>query len=165
MKKIPIAASLAAVLALVPLPGAAADSAGVNFLDHDAAAGRQWKEKFGLSADQIPKFLAAMKAKDAGLQPLREQLRAGMRKLQSQLSESAPENDVQDSLQQLARTRKAISLQNDQFDAGLASFLSPSQRAKVLVWRSLGAFRGKSAQDSEGDDFHEATTGEESEPE
>ena len=130
-KNIPIAAVLAALCAALPPARAAADPAMDNVLDRDALAARQWKENLGLSAEQTPRFLAAVKAKDAGLQPLREQLRAGMRKLQSQLSENAAESEVQDSLQQLVKVRKAIAARKEQFDAALAAFLSQIGRAHV----------------------------------
>ena len=165
MKIISIAALLAARLALMPAAFAAGEPVGETALDRDGAAGRQWKEKLALSAEQLPKFLAAVNAKDAELQPLREQLRANMRKLQGQLSGGAAEKDVQEVLEQLILTRKAIALRNDQFDGVMTSFLTPSQRAKLLVWRSLGAFPGKSAPALEADDFQDSTANGEVEPE
>jgi hypothetical protein len=164
MKHIRVAALLGACLALVPL-ARAADEPGESVVDRDASAGRVWKEKLGLSDEQIPKFLAAVRTRDAGMLPLREELRAGMRRLSAQLAESAPEKDVQDTLQRLVRVRRTISFRNDQFETGLASFLAPSQRAKLFVWKSLGAFRGKAAPGLEADDFQDASSAEEVEPE
>ena len=120
------------------------NTAGGDALDRDVVVGRQWKEKLGLSSDQVPKVLAAVKTREAGLQPLREQLRAAMRQLQSQLTENAPDQQVQESLLQLALVQNAVTAKNDQFDAKLGSFLLPTQRGKLLAWRSLGAFRGAS---------------------
>jgi hypothetical protein len=160
-----VAAALTAILLVLAPLASSADAARENAPDRDVMAGRLWKDKLGLSARQVPKFLSAARTRDAELQPLRDQLRGGMRKLQFLLSENAPESDVQELLQLLARVRKAVALRNEQFDTDVASFLAPSQRAKLLVWRSLGAFRGKSAQDLQAGDFQETAPGEEPEPE
>ena len=163
MKNTRIAVLLTLALLSAPFARAAADGGGEDVLAREDAAGRQWKDKLGLSAEQLPKFLAAVKARDADLHPLQEQSRAEMRKLRAQLSENAPEKDVQDSLEQVVRLQKEMTRRNEQFDAGTASFLVPSQRAKLLVWRSLGVFPGKSA----GLEAEESPdpTGEEAEPE
>jgi hypothetical protein len=164
LKDLVVAALVTSALAVVTLGRAAADSGGA-LPDRDAAAGRQWKEKLGLNAEQFSKYLAALKAKEAGLQPLREDLRVGLRKLEVQLSEGAPEKDVQGTLEQLVQIRKAIALRDEQFEAGLSAFLTPSQRARLFVWRSMGAFRGKSPQGLEVGDFSDPASGEEVEPE
>ena len=164
MKNILFAAVLATFVSLVPRARAVDAFAG-NVLDRGAAAGREWKDKLGLSPDQLAKFLPALKAKDADLQPLRDQLRVVARKLRSQLSEKAPEDGVQDSLRTIARLRKAVAIRNDQFDASLESFLAPSQRAKLLVWDSLGAACGVSALDMEAGEPHEPAVGVEAEEE
>ena len=165
MKSILVAALLTVQLLLVGSARAGADPAGGNIPDREAAAGRQWKEKLGLSADQLPKFLAAVKERDADLRPLREQLRAGMRKLQSQLTDGAPEKDVQATLEQLDGSRKAIALRGEQFDAGMAALLAPSQRAKLLVWKSLAVFPGKPEQGLEVESSQDSPSESEEEPE
>lgn len=130
---------MTAVLAAALLaPAPAALGQGKAAADPEADAGRPWRDKLGLSAAQVPKFLAAMKEREAGLQPLRDAERAALRRLQARLSESAPESDVQEALLQLAKARKAVEERAEKLDAGLAAFLSPSQRARLLVWRSLG---------------------------
>jgi hypothetical protein len=164
--KILRAAALLAVLGGAPALGRAAEAAPADAASaRDAAAVREWKEKLGLGADQGAKFLAALKLKDADLQSRREELRGGMRRLQTQLAENAAEKDVLDTLQKLARLRKIIALRNDQFDAETSAFLTPSQRGKLLVWRALSACRGRSAENADGDDLQEPTSGEEVEPE
>ena len=132
--------------------------------DHDVVTARLWKEKIGLSDDQVPNFIAALKANEESSQPLREELRSALRLIQTQLAENAQENVVQNELQQYARLRKAAFARNEQFDVRLASFLTPSQRARFAVWRALGAFRGKSALEL-GEEIQEPATSEELEPE
>lgn len=143
----------------------AADAPADNPGDREAGGGPQWKEKLGLTSEQARKFMSAERSRESDLRPLREQLNAGLFKLRTQLAEGATENDVQESLAKLARARKEILDRNDQFDAAVASFLLPSQRAKLLVWKSLLVTRGKSAKGLESADMHEPAPGEEPEPE
>jgi Spy/CpxP family protein refolding chaperone len=44
--------------------------------------------------------------------------------------------DIKATLDQVAKTRKALEAERDKFDANLASILTPTQRAKMLVARS-----------------------------
>jgi TolA-binding protein len=130
-----------------------------------AAADRSWKEKLGLSADQDRKLVAALESKDTDLQPRRDELRGAMRRLQTQVTENAAEKDVEATLQRLARLRRLIALREDQFDAETASFLTPSQSAKLLVWRTLNACRDRSVESAADDDLQESASAEEVEPE
>lgn len=126
-------------------PAAAADPAVDYPLEHGIDAGDLWKDKLGLSAEQVRKFTALENEKALRLKPLRELLRNGMVKVQSQLAENASESDVQDSLQQLLQLHRAIADRSERIDAGLSTFLAPSQRAKLLVWRTLGGLNGYAA--------------------
>lgn len=104
--------------------------------------GEQWREKLGLTAEQARKFTLLEKERDARLKPLRELLRDCLAQLQAQLAENAPESDVRDLLKQLLQIRKAIAERSDRLDAGRASFLSPSQHARLVVWQTLGGVNG-----------------------
>jgi|GEM_PF-3307052 len=165
MQTILAAAALAPIFSLASAARAADAPAIETAADRDAAAGLEWKEKLGLSAEQETKFMAALKATDAELEPLRAQLRGEMRRVQSQLTENAPDKDVADTLQRLVRLRRTIAQRDEQFVAGAASFLSATQRAKLLVWRSLNSCRGRTAENMSGDELQEASSGEEVEPE
>jgi hypothetical protein len=88
-----------------------------------------------------------------------------MRRLQTQVTENAAEKDVEATLQRLARLRRLIALREDQFDAETASFLTPSQSAKLLVWRTLNACRDRSVESAADDDLQESASAEEVEPE
>lgn len=141
------AVQMIALLAVVSTPSiaVAADPAGDVPYERGVDVGQLWKEKLGLSVGQARKFSALENEKAARLKPLRVLLRDGMVRLQNQLAENAPENDVQDALQQVLQIHRAIAERNERFEAGLASFLSPSQRARLLVWRSLGGLNGYAA--------------------
>ena len=107
------AAALALILCLAPAPrasGAPSETAA----DRDAAAGRQWKEKLGLSAEQEAKFLAALRTADAELSPLRAQLRGDMRRVRTQLNENAPDKEIADTMQRLIRLKRTIAFRDDE---------------------------------------------------
>jgi hypothetical protein len=48
-------------------------------------------------------------------------------------------------LEQVLQIHRAIAERTEQLDSGLAGFLSPSQRARLLVWKSLGGVNGYAA--------------------
>lgn len=143
-----IAAALAAaLLPAAPIPSFAAvpDPAADYPLERGVDPGEQWKEKLGLSAEQARRFTLLENEKAARLKPLRELLRVEMVKLQTYLAENGTEREVEDSLAQVEQIRRAINERSERLDAGLASFLAPSQRARLLVWRSLGGLNGYAA--------------------
>lgn len=144
---------------------AAADPAIDTLSDREAVAAPHWTEKLGLDPEQARKFQAAEEARQNDLKTLRDQINAGMLKLRSQLTDSAPEKEVQESLTRMARWRKAVQDREDQFDAVVSSFLSPSQRARLLVWRTLLASRGKAVKGLDAADLRESTAVDDSEPE
>lgn len=143
-----IAAALAAaLLPAAPIASFAAvpDPAADYPLERGVDPGEQWKEKLGLSAEQARRFTLLENEKAARLKPLRELLRVEMVKLQTYLAENGTEREVEDSLAQVEQIRRAINERSERLDAGLASFLAPSQRARLLVWRSLGGLNGYAA--------------------
>ena len=146
---------------LVLIAAVAADASAAEFADasgptaeyqveQGADLGRRWKEELRLSSGQARKFSNTEKERGARLKPLREKLRGAMVKVQAQLSANAPENEVQDTLQQILEARKAIAEHGRRSDAEQAAFLSPSQRARLLVWRSLGGLDGYAARRLQG---------------
>lgn len=140
--------SLSAVLLVsLALPGfAAVPEPAVDYpLERGAAAGEQWRKMLGLSAEQARKFTALENEKAARLKPLRELHRNEMVRLQSLLAEGGSERDVEDSLEQILQINRAIAERSERVDAGLSAFLSASQRARLLVWRSLGGVDGYAA--------------------
>lgn len=139
---------LAAVslFAAPPAPFAAAPDPALDYpLERGVDPGEQWREKLGLSAEQARRFSLLEQEKSARLKPLRELLRNEMVRLQTYLAENATEREIEDSLAQLLQVQRAIAERSERLDAGLAAFLSPSQRARLLVWRSLGGLDGYAA--------------------
>lgn len=147
-RRIPVLAALAVLgLPAAPAPAAAAapDPAADYPLERGVDAGQQWRKMLGLTDEQARRFTALELEKAARLKPLRELLRSELVTLQARLAEGAPERDVQDSLEQLLQIRRAIAERSARFDENLAAFLSPSQRARLFVWQSLGGVDGYAA--------------------
>jgi hypothetical protein len=132
-----ISSRFAALLAVLLAPAAAARAA--EALSSDAPfdarveSGRAWKEKLGFTAVQAQKYMAAQKEKEDALRPLRGQMRDEVQKLQEQVVSKASQSDIGATLERVARVRELIGAAERGFDAGLASFLSPIQRAKMLL--------------------------------
>jgi Spy/CpxP family protein refolding chaperone len=124
-----------AALLAVGFAAAPARAVGVE------AGAPDWKEKLGFTDAQAQKYAAAEKSKEDALRPLRAQLRDAVIKIQEQVGAAASESEIKASLERLAQLRGDISAANRTFDAELASFLAPSQRAKLLVGLPLGAAR------------------------
>lgn len=139
--------ALALLLAAAAFPAfAAVPDPVLEFpLERGVEPGRQWKEKLGLSEDQARRFTELENEKAVRLKPLRELLRSEMVKLQAQVSDNASEREVEDTLEQVLQIHRAIAERTEQVEAGFAGFLSPSQRARLLVWRSLGGVNGYAA--------------------
>jgi hypothetical protein len=144
--------SILAVLAFLPLSAffspsrAAAPDPAANYpVERAADAGPQWRKMLGISAEQARRLTALENEKAARLKPLRELQRAEMVTLQARLAEGAPEGDVRDCLEQLLQIRRVIAERTARFDDELADFLSPSQRARLFVWQSLGGLDGYAA--------------------
>ncbi|NNN06053.1 MAG: hypothetical protein HKL90_09165, partial [Elusimicrobia bacterium] len=132
--------ALLSVALLTPMARAGTvDSGSVLAGDSAAAAEQKWNTRLGLSAEQSARYFAACRSRDADLKRIRDLSRAALRKLQSQLTSGASENDLRETLRQFDRARNAAASRHAQFDAALVEFLAPSQRAKLLMWRSMGA--------------------------
>lgn len=147
-----ISRCLPAVAVLFFASHAAAAPAPVagHSLERGVDPGRQWKEKLGLTDEQARRFTALEHEKEARLKPLRELLRVEMVRLQGLLTENAPEQEVEDSLAEVVEMQRAIAERSASLDAGFSAFLSSSQRARLLVWRSLGGLDGYAARRLDG---------------
>ncbi len=91
------------------------------------------KKHFGLSDEQAAKFKDAVKAHQDALKSLREQMRDGMKKLAGQVKDKADDKEIAASLDALESGRKDIEEENHKFSAATAAFLTPTQRAKMLI--------------------------------
>lgn len=104
------------------------------------------KKHLGLTDDQVAKLKAAMEARKSKDQPLREQMQGGMKKLGEQLRAKAADADISATLEQLKTARKSMREQEDAFVTSLESFLTPTQRAKMLmgmIRRERGGGQGR----------------------
>jgi Spy/CpxP family protein refolding chaperone len=140
-----ICAAFAAAL-LIPGPGA------INARAHDGAeegeAGERaappphgmpgkmdarMKEHLGLTDEQSAKLKDAMKANGEAMKPLFRQVRDAMTKLDDKVKDKAPDADIQAALDAVKAAHKAIAAHQEKFHETLASFLTPTQQAKMLL--------------------------------
>lgn len=91
------------------------------------------KEKLGLTDEQEAKFKDAMKSHVEAAKPLHRTMRDGMTKLGDQLQDKASDKDIQATLDSLKAARKAMSAEEEKFHDSLASFLTPTQQAKLVL--------------------------------
>jgi Spy/CpxP family protein refolding chaperone len=127
------------------------------------------KERLGLTDDQAAKLKDAMKAHGDAMKPIGQQMKDGIKKLADQIKNKASDADIQASLDALKASRKAMADEQEKFHDALASFLTPTQRAKMLVGAAMkmhrergehgpkGPHRG--ADDKGGDDHGDAPGG------
>jgi Spy/CpxP family protein refolding chaperone len=126
-------AAAALSLALFALSRPARAAAAEKPFDAKAAADELWKERLDFTDAQTTKYEAAKRARDESSAALRAQMRADYRKLRSQIAAKSKEDELLATLKQLARLKKALRDEDDKFDAAIASFLTPIQRAKVAA--------------------------------
>lgn len=107
-------------------PEAGAKPDGAKMAEH-------LKKALELTDDQAAKLKDAMKAHGEAMKPLWQQTKDAMKKLGEQLKSKAPDADIQASLDDLKSAHKAISAEEEKFRDGLASFLTPTQRAKMAM--------------------------------
>ena len=99
---------------------------------HDWIA-RRWKDKLGLSDEQVTKLQAAIKSSREAVVPLRRELKDGVEKLRAQLTLKQSEADIKATLDQIAKTRKALAAEREKVKSTFDSVLSVQQRAKLVV--------------------------------
>lgn len=136
----------AALAAALLMPGMWAVSARAQ--DDDAApemgehqgGGKmleRMKDKLGLTDEQAGKLQASMKAHHEAMRPLWLQAKDTMKKLGEQLKSKAPDAEIQASLDALKSAHKEIAAEDEKFRDGLASFLTPTQRAKMTLGMAM----------------------------
>lgn len=139
MKRLVCAAFAAALL----VPGTWALSARANEEGAEEHAGphhemggkmaERAKEKLGLTDEQAAKFKDAMKAHGEAVKPLHRKMRDGLAKLGDQLQDKASDSDVKATLDSLKSVRQAMTAEEEKFHDSLASFLTPTQQAKLVM--------------------------------
>lgn len=112
-------------------------------------AGRM-REKLGISEEQEGKLKAARRAKRDAAAASHAELAAATRKLQDQLEDKAAEKDLSATLAAISAARAAMRVADEKFEAALASFLTPTQRAKMVVAMKGRAMKGMSGRPEHG---------------
>lgn len=92
------------------------------------------KEKLGLTAEQEAKLKDVRKAHLEAMKPLGRKMKDGVKKLEDQLKAKASDAELQATLDSLKAARKEMSAEQERFHESLASFLTPAQQAKMVVW-------------------------------
>lgn len=87
----------------------------------------------GLTDDQVSKVQEARKARNDAVKPLREQLKADLEKLRSQVEGKASDAEIQGTLERMKEARKGIEAAAERFRASMEATLNPTQRAKMLL--------------------------------
>ena len=125
---------LAALALAAPLggtPAAAAEQPRV--FDPASARPSDWRAELGFTDEQARRFEAAGESRARAVEPVRESQRAAHARLRELLSRGADEAALAGTLEELARLRDALQRENARYDQELASFLTPTQRARLLV--------------------------------
>jgi Spy/CpxP family protein refolding chaperone len=129
---------------------ASAVGAPLRSFDERAEADAHWREKLGLTVPQAQKLAEAERVKEDALRPLRSQLRDALVKLQEQVVGKAPESEIQATLERVAKVRASMQGVDKRYDEQLALFLSPTQRARILLGAPVGAIKTEPAAGREG---------------
>jgi hypothetical protein len=135
-----IGAALALAFSAAVPPARAAED-GARPFDPAVVAAEMWTERLGLTGDQAARLAAASKAKEEAAAPLRAQLRADLRRIRSQIAAKSADKDIQAALDRIALTNRSLRDEDEKFEAALAAFLSPTQRAKILFGTPLAGLR------------------------
>ncbi len=115
-----------------PAPSEQSERPAAGRQDGAAMAARM-KARLGLTDDQAVKLRDAMKGHGAAMKPLFSQARKTAQKLAEQVRAQASDSDITASLDALKAAHKAIAEEETRFRDGLASFLTPTQRAKMAL--------------------------------
>lgn len=99
----------------------------------DGDMGARMKERLGLSDEQVAKFQDAMKAHRAAMKAQGQKVRAAIKKLAEDVKAKAKDEDITADLAALKDARRGMLDENGKFEDGLASFLTPTQRAKMAL--------------------------------
>ncbi len=97
------------------------------------AMAERMREKFGLSEEQGAKLKAAHRAKRDAFAASMTEIGTATRKLQDQLEDKASDKDIAATMDKISSVRKAMRADEDKFEASLASILTPTQRAKMML--------------------------------
>jgi len=125
--------ALLTMLAASPLLITLACAARIMSSGRPEFSARDWGRLVGLSKAQEDRLAAALKEERTSMQPLIEKQRQALQLLSDQLEDGAPEADLESTLAELNLARTAARSTEEDFKDRLSTFLTPMQRAKMLV--------------------------------
>lgn len=131
-KKKRVAAQMGAALlaALLPFGAWGANARGARGKGH-------WMEELGLSSAQVPKLLDVLGTRREKLSPLFLRRRQILAQLSQEVKAKAPESQIQATLQSFDEVKARMRKANEEFIEGENAVLTPLQRARLIVLRSL----------------------------
>jgi len=103
--------------------------------EHEQGKKHEWKEKLGLSDDQVKKLEDLRASEKAEMKPLRDKGHALVEKLEGQIKSKASDADIKATLDELAANHNSMEQIEDKSKESRSSILTPTQQAKMLVSR------------------------------
>jgi len=109
-------------------------------------------EGAGLTEEQTRLRKEALKLKEDALRPLLERQREGLAAMRMLIAADKSEREVKKEVAELKETFARIAAVSDRYETSLASFLTPSQRAKLAVEEAAAAKKTSEADEVSGDE-------------
>jgi Spy/CpxP family protein refolding chaperone len=117
-----------------PPPPASSDHSDQQHKDNGMA--RRMK-RLGLTDDQSAQFQDAVKAHGDAMKQQGQAVKESVKKLAEDIKAKASDDELQSALAALKAARKAMFEENEKFEAKLATFLTPTQQAKMAVGAAM----------------------------
>jgi Spy/CpxP family protein refolding chaperone len=128
MNKRMIAVALLALAVILPTRMLRAE-------EHGHGKKGEWKQKLGLTDDQVKKLDESRASEKTEMKPLREKKTALMAKLEEQIKNKAADADIKATLDEMAAAHKAMEASEEKFEDSRSAILTPTQQAKMMVHR------------------------------
>ena len=122
------AAALLAMTVLAASPALRAEERG----HHD---GKEWKQKFGLTDDQVKKLEDLDASEKGETKPLRDKHHALVEKLEGQIKAKASDSELKTTLADIADNHKAMEASENKFKASRDAIFTTTQQAKMMIHR------------------------------
>ncbi len=140
MKMLRKAALVAATGLLLTVPlglsrAQAKDSEKSNAPSWEQQRRGMWERHLGLSEKDAKKLDAAFQSEKLTMRPLHRELRDALIKLSDQVKDKAADAEIQATLDRVQKAKQALQTEMASFRTKLAGILTPTQRAKMMLWR------------------------------
>lgn len=128
---------------------------------HDGGRHEHFKKMLGLTDDQAKKVEALKKDEKAEIKPLRDKVRTLSKKLEWQIAAKASDDDIKSTLDEARSARESMVSSMKKYRTQMNNILTPTQQAKLLVFKSKMIERKKHGdwKHHEGFGQHEAGWG------